>query len=290
MRLARSVVLILAAFGAASPSLLAQAGPSSGTARVSIVASKTTLVPAQQMTATVWVDLSGVTGTNGGARTPAVLGAYQISITFDPAQLRLDTVTGGLTQQFAFEPTSTNPVKANAEGKTTIVGSQTDGSAPTGKVSVARLTFSAIGSGTTALGVTPVSLSSAFQIPGYGPVLLPATGSSVSVVISTPDVPTDPNDPGVEPTHGRRHPVRNPRFHPLPEGSATRVTIVAGDGAATVRIALRDRLGAVLEERDVELEPRERREIDPRTFFPSPWPDGTDVVVEVVRGTATIEG
>jgi hypothetical protein len=89
------------------------------------------------ITIPVTIDLTGVEMNSA----PAVLGGYVVKATFDPAQVRFESATGGASPMFASEPVTTHAEKANAEGWVKVVGFQTNLYAPAGVVSVSSLKF-----------------------------------------------------------------------------------------------------------------------------------------------------
>ena len=107
------------------------------------------------------VDLSGVTLES----VPAVLGAYLVKATFDPAKLRYVRVSGGSTPQFMEPPTATNVIRANAEGWVKITAAQSDRYAPVGKVSIASLEFQEIVPGGASSIVVRIESAAAATTP-----------------------------------------------------------------------------------------------------------------------------
>src|SRR5206468_8728208 len=99
--------------------------------------------PDQQFTIEVAID----TGT-----TP--LGAYGITITYDPAVLTIASVTGGNTSEFATQPT-TNTTTFTTGSTPISAFQQFNATGPSGVVSVAHVTFNAAGaaSGSTDIGL-----------------------------------------------------------------------------------------------------------------------------------------
>jgi hypothetical protein len=79
----------------------------------------------------------------------AVLGAYVAKVSFDPAALTFVGAAGGAAPEFHADPAATNAKKANEEGVVRIAAAQTSTYGPTGKVSVAVLTFREIVAGGT---------------------------------------------------------------------------------------------------------------------------------------------
>jgi hypothetical protein len=192
MILIRRTLLVLGFAMAASP-LLAQGPPISGTAHVILNADKTTIASAAQVTFSLSVDLSAVHGQGSSGSTSAVLGGYQIAVTFDKTLLHFTGATGGTSSGFTATPTFTNPTTANANGSVTLVASQSDSSSPTGLVSVATLVFNSINAGSASTSAAATSLSTAFQPPSFGPTSIPSSGSNAVVTIVAP--PAQPSSP-----------------------------------------------------------------------------------------------
>lgn len=201
------LVLVAGVIFTRTVSLLAQGTPIQGTAAMSLSANPASPSVGTSVSISVVADLSSVTGNSpAGSRTPAVLGGYQIGIAFDKTRLQFDSVAGGSSTGYTTAPTVTNPNVANASGALTIVASQTSATGPTGVVSVAVLSFTAIGSGTAALTVNP-SLVSAFQPgpPAVGPASIPGSGGATNLIILGPGgtptpSPTPPPNPTPTPT------------------------------------------------------------------------------------------
>jgi|GEM_PF-1302478 len=166
-------------------SLLAQGTPISGTAQVTLSPSVTSLNMGSSVQATLRIDLTGVTGRDSsGASTPAVLGGYQVAVSFDRTMLQFTGATGGTSSGYTGTPTFTTPSTANTNGSVTVTASQADAAAPTGLVVVAVLNFTAIGPGTSNLNPTPGSLSTAFQLGAAGsPALIPGNGTPISITV-----------------------------------------------------------------------------------------------------------
>ncbi len=152
-----SAAVAIAALLFPSRFLLAQGAPISGTASVTLSTNPSSLAVGGVVQATLRVDLSGVTGVSpSGSSTAAVLGGYQVSVTFDKARLRLDSAAGGSSTGYTAAPTYTSPGVANANGSVTLVASQTSTTAPTGNVTVAVLTFTRHRSGNRVSGGEPL--------------------------------------------------------------------------------------------------------------------------------------
>ena len=169
-----------------APPLFGQGAPISGSADLTLSPSPASAVVGGTVQVTLRVDLTGVTGKGpSGSSTAAVLGGYQIAVSFDKARLQFVSASGGASSGYTGAPTYTSPATANTGGTVTVVASQTSSSGPTGNVSVAVLSFTAIGSGTAALSAAASSLVSAFQLgpPAVGPAAIPGVGGNASVTV-----------------------------------------------------------------------------------------------------------
>jgi len=124
------------------------------------------------------------------------LGAYTFNLTYDPAIVTIASIIGGTTAEFSGNP-STNP--GSFTSGTTLVSGFNSSSlvAPTGTVSVMRVTFNVVGTtGSSSLGVTVTSLANV-NGAAYSP--LTVNGCSVSLPTPTPtNTPT--NTPTSTPT------------------------------------------------------------------------------------------
>jgi hypothetical protein len=173
----------------AAPVLFAQGVPFTGTGTVSLTANTPANVGGQSFTVDVNVNLTGVSGTCG-VSTAGVLGGYEIPISFDPAQVQFVSAAACTSPQFAAAPTATAAGTANSSGVVTVAASQTNQTAPTGQICVARLTFQSVGSDPTTL--TPsgdATLSSAFQNCAgegtAGPAAIPFTTTALNLLAAT---------------------------------------------------------------------------------------------------------
>jgi len=167
----------------------AQNSPFSAPAPVTVTTSQTSVAAGSNVVVDVNVDLTGITGVCNGASTPAVLGGYAIPVNFDRSRLEFLSSAACTSPQFSNPPTTTNVANANATGTVSVAASQTNQTAPTGRVCVARLTFRASSSGTAS--VTPggsISLSSAFQScptgGSGGPSTIASTATGLNVSVS----------------------------------------------------------------------------------------------------------
>jgi cohesin domain-containing protein len=109
----------------------------------------------------------------------APLGAYSVTVVYDPAVLTIASVAGG-SAEFAGAPT-TNP-ESFTTGATIIAGLQSSSlTAPTGVVDVARVTFDARAAATTtAIGVMVRSLFDTRSTP------ISSTATGCTVVVKAP--------------------------------------------------------------------------------------------------------
>lgn len=176
----------------ATTPLLGQGSPFTGSATVRLAAGSAQVVSGEPITLELEVDLTGMTGQGPSGSTPVVLGGYQIEVAFDAALVQFITASGGSAAGFGQEPTFTAPAQANAQGSVTLVASQTSSTAPTGNASVAVLTFVSVQPGAATFSAAPLSLSSAFQLPTFGPESIPGTGEELSITIEAPPSPPGP--------------------------------------------------------------------------------------------------
>lgn len=167
----------------AAVQLFAQAGPISSEATVTLAPALTAIAPNASVDVPVRVDLTGITGTNGNATVPAVLGGYQVEVTFDNSRLRLEGVNGGTALGFQGAPTFTNLEMANSRGRVILAAAQATGNGPTGLTHIATLKFVARSGGTAALSVKPASLSTA-RLGEAGPVGIAGKGSAISLTVT----------------------------------------------------------------------------------------------------------
>jgi hypothetical protein len=106
------------------------------------------------------------------------LGAYSVTVAYDPAVLTIASVEGGTTSEFTGAPTTNTA--SFTPGSTIIAGLQSSSlTAPTGVVSVARVTFDVRGAATTptAIGVTVRDLFDTRSAP------IPATATGCTVLV-----------------------------------------------------------------------------------------------------------
>ncbi len=184
---------------------LAQGGPVSGAAGVSLLPSAMPGVVGTPVTLTLRVNLSGVTGKSpAGASVPAVLGAYQVRVSFDKNLLRFDSASGGGATGYTSAPVYTDPGLANTNGAVTLAAAQTSPIAPTGLVPVATLTFQALAPGAAVLQPTPLSLSTALQVgpPDVGLAPIPGTGGALTVPLDVVSGELQPQLIRVDPSTG----------------------------------------------------------------------------------------
>lgn len=186
--LALAVVIVTCA-----GSLFGQGAPINGTGQLRLTPNASAIPTGNAVNVTLGVDLTGVTGQGPSGGTPAVLGGYQIVVSFDKTRLRFDSANGA-NAPFNNAPTFTAPATANSSGSVTVVASQTSSSSPTGNVSVAILSFTSLTSGSASLAATANSLSSAFQPPGFGPASIASSGTATNVTIADAlSAPVNPN-------------------------------------------------------------------------------------------------
>ena len=108
------------------------------------------------------------------------LGAYSLTVTYDPTVLTIASVEGGNSPEFAGTPT-TNPGSFTS-GSTNISAFQTGSlTGPTGVVSITRVRFNVVGATTTSVGLTVGSLFDT----NSNPISPTATGCMVMVIGGT---------------------------------------------------------------------------------------------------------
>jgi hypothetical protein len=111
------------------------------------------------------------------------LGAYSLTVTYDPTVLTIASVAGGNRPEFAGAPT-TNPGSFTS-GRTNIAAFQTSSlTGPTGVVSVTRVRFNVVGTTatTTSVGLTVGNLFDT----NSNPIAHTATGCMVMVTDGSP--------------------------------------------------------------------------------------------------------
>lgn len=181
------LLLVGLGLGFATARARAQGLPIVGVARASLSTSSTSASVGSSLQVTLSVDLTGVVGsTPGGGTTPAVLGGYQIRISFPKTLLRFESASGGTSTGYTGTPITTDPLIANTIGSLASIAGQTSSSAPTGLSTVAVFSFTALAHGVASLSVEPLSLSSAL-IPGppvVGLVSIPGSAGVRNVPIN----------------------------------------------------------------------------------------------------------
>ena len=119
----------------------------------------------QQFTAELTVDVS---------TTP--LGAYSLTITFDPRVVTIASVAGGSTAEFSGPPTTSTATP----GTTNVSALQSAGlDSPKGVVSVAKVTFKLM---STAATTAAVGLTANHVFDTNAVAIVPATGTGCTVV------------------------------------------------------------------------------------------------------------
>lgn len=92
----------------------------------------------------IMVDLTGCKVViEGQPERPAVLGAYTLAVSYDPARVQLVDVLGGETKEFSGKPVFTNLEKANKEGVVRFAAVHVTSDKPAGKVKVAVVQLAA---------------------------------------------------------------------------------------------------------------------------------------------------
>ncbi|HEV7766444.1 MAG TPA: Ig-like domain repeat protein, partial [Thermoanaerobaculia bacterium] len=123
----------------------------------------------------VRIDLTGVRIDE----QPATLGSYVVRVTFDPDRVRVRSVRGGATPQFAATPAATEASVANHSGVLRISGVQLDRYAPIGLIEVAQVRL---------IEIAPDGLSSVtLEIESLARSFVPSSSSSIlSMPAATP--------------------------------------------------------------------------------------------------------
>ncbi|MEO8216509.1 MAG: Ig-like domain-containing protein [Acidobacteriota bacterium] len=174
---------------ASGHSIYAQGIPISGNAPVTLTPSTTRVNQGSDFTADLKANLTGMTGTGSdGNLTAVVLGGYTISVSFDNSRFQFISAVGGTTPEYPTATlTYTTPSVANTSGSVTLSSTQSNANAPTGLVSLAVLTFKAIGSGSATFTPNPDSLASAIKFGAMiaGPARIPATAVAIQVTANT---------------------------------------------------------------------------------------------------------
>lgn len=155
--------------------LLAQSGPFTPSAAVTLQINPASPSMGQDITVDVYVNLTGVA--NGGGAS-AALGGFVVPIAFDNKRMTLKTVVKGSSSAFTGDLTYTTLSRANARGFVSVVNAQTGSGTPTGNVHVATLTFGLTEAGKILLDVNSAradhegSLASTYMATGGGPALI----------------------------------------------------------------------------------------------------------------------
>jgi len=129
--------------------------PSTGYAAQTVLGCPGTVQAGDQFTVAVTVDVAatctaavdcGMGWTCDSGKCTTALGAYGITLTYDPNIVTVASVAGGDTSEFSSTPTSNTGVP----GTTNVSSFQTSSLiAPTGLVSVAKVTFDAVAAAST---------------------------------------------------------------------------------------------------------------------------------------------
>src|SRR2546427_811249 len=165
LRTLRTIWAVVATLGVA-----AGATPAEGHAAQAALSCPATAQPGQQLTAEVRIDIAA----------PRALGAYSIMLTYDPTIVKIASAAGGTAREFSAAPA----LSTTDRGTTNISAFQSVSlTSPTGKVSVARITFDVVSTTrtTTSIGLTVNHLFDTDSMP-----ILPATGAGCSVSVTGP--------------------------------------------------------------------------------------------------------
>lgn len=117
----------------------------------------------------------------------SVLGAYTLAITYDPAVVTIASIAGGTTAEFA-SPPITNPADFSSGRVRLVAFNSASLTAPIGVVSVARVTFNAVGlpGASTSLGLEIITLANTDGLR------IPADVAGCAIAIATTPPPTTP--------------------------------------------------------------------------------------------------
>ena len=120
---------------------------------------------------------------NVGATT--ALGAYSMMLAYDPAVLRITSVAGGMTPEFAGTPTT----RTSSPGTTNVAAFQSASlDSPKGVVSVAKITLDVVA---TASKSTSIGLTVSDLYDTNVRAILPATGAGCTVAVTGPTSTTN---------------------------------------------------------------------------------------------------
>lgn len=160
------------------PLLVALLAVRSGAAVVAIACPATPPAQGDQFISEVSIDV----GT-----TP--LGAYTVEITYDKNVVTIASVAGGTTPEFSGPPVTNSADFTSGRTRISAFNSASV-TAPTGVVSVARVTFNAVGTAgsSTDLGLTVITIADT----GGNPIPRSTAGCSVSIVAAGPTATETP--------------------------------------------------------------------------------------------------
>lgn len=159
------------------------------------------LAAARPATAVVAVSCPAMAPRSGGTFVSEItidaganaLGAYTLDITYDPAVVTIASIAGGTTAEFAVPPI-TNPARF-ASGRVRLVAfNSASFTAPAGLVSVARITFNAVGlpGASTSLGLEIITLANTDGVK----IAAGVSGCAVAIATTLPTA-----TPTYSPTH-----------------------------------------------------------------------------------------
>ena len=136
-----------------------------------------TAQPGQQLTAEIKIDIAA----------PRALGAYSIMLRYDPTVVKIASAAGGTAGEFSAAPA----LNTTDRGTTSISAFQSVSlTSPTGKVSVARITFDVVATRRTTASIG-LTVNHLFDTDS---TILPATGAGCSVSVTGP-TPTSMSTP-----------------------------------------------------------------------------------------------
>ena len=187
LRTLRTIWVVVATLGVA-----AGGTPAEGRAAQAALSCPATAQPGQQLTAEVRIDIAA----------PRALGAYSIMLTYDPTVVKIASAAGGTAREFSAAPA----LNTTDRGTTNISAFQSVSLAsPTGKVSVARITFDVVATArtTASIGLTVNHLFDTDSMP-----ILPATGAGCSVSVTGPTSTSTSTPSAAAATTTRPRPAR----------------------------------------------------------------------------------
>jgi len=189
----KTPIVLLGVLAACAILTPGQPGHTAATAALSLEVHPAIPTVGSDFTVAVHVDLEGEAGSSSNG---IALGGFVIPVAFDNSRVTLKAVAEESATNFTSGLTYTNIRKANARGYVTIVNAQTGDHAPTGKVHIATLIFTADQGGTVQFHADSArarrggSLASTYDSGGNeGPALIQYTDTTTLVDIQEGSIP-----------------------------------------------------------------------------------------------------